>query len=106
MQVEPQEKAKTPKGRAYKRLLYTRRFVNVTMTGGKRKVRFQLSIIVSGDGKMGVAGSVLSDSCNTLVLRTAAMVSLPLYHFTPQLRILLRQQHLLSIAFSASANLY
>lgn len=37
-QVEPQEKKKTPKGRAKKRLTYTRRFVNVTMTGGKRKV--------------------------------------------------------------------
>ncbi|KAJ4325021.1 40S ribosomal protein S30 [Neodidymelliopsis sp. IMI 364377] len=36
--VEPQEKKKTPKGRAKKRLTYTRRFVNVTMTGGKRKV--------------------------------------------------------------------
>ncbi|CAL5875168.1 uncharacterized protein PFLUO_LOCUS9472 [Penicillium psychrofluorescens] len=36
--VEPQEKKKTPKGRAYKRILYTRRFVNVTMTGGKRKM--------------------------------------------------------------------
>ncbi|KAI5306813.1 hypothetical protein KEM56_007022 [Ascosphaera pollenicola] len=41
--VEPQEKPKTPKGRAYKRLLYTRRFVNVTMTGGKRKVRLSPS---------------------------------------------------------------
>ena len=38
-QVEPQEKKKTPKGRAKKRITYTRRFVNVTMTGGKRKVR-------------------------------------------------------------------
>jgi small subunit ribosomal protein S30e len=38
LQVEPQEKKKTPKGRAKKRLTYTRRFVNVTMTGGKRKV--------------------------------------------------------------------
>ncbi|OJD14086.1 40S ribosomal protein S30 [Emergomyces pasteurianus Ep9510] len=38
--VEPQEKKKTPKGRAKKRLQHTRRFVNVTMTGGKRKVRF------------------------------------------------------------------
>ena len=38
-QVEPQEKKKTPKGRAKKRLTYTRRFVNVTLTGGKRKVR-------------------------------------------------------------------
>ncbi|KAJ5677587.1 uncharacterized protein N7477_003220 [Penicillium maclennaniae] len=37
-QVEPQEKKKQPKGRAYKRILYTRRFVNVTMTGGKRKM--------------------------------------------------------------------
>ncbi|THC95706.1 hypothetical protein EYZ11_004828 [Aspergillus tanneri] len=36
--VEKQEKAKTPKGRARKRIVYTRRFVNVTMTGGKRKV--------------------------------------------------------------------
>ncbi|EFQ98369.1 hypothetical protein MGYG_01400 [Nannizzia gypsea CBS 118893] len=36
--VEPQEKKKTPKGRAKKRLQYTRRFVNVTMTGGKRKM--------------------------------------------------------------------
>jgi len=39
IQVEPQEKKKTPKGRAKKRITYTRRFVNVTMTGGKRKVR-------------------------------------------------------------------
>ena len=39
LQVEPQEKKKDPKGRAMKRLKYTRRFVNVTMTGGKRKVR-------------------------------------------------------------------
>ncbi|TPX09841.1 uncharacterized protein E0L32_008863 [Thyridium curvatum] len=37
--VEKQEKTKTPKGRARKRLVYTRRFVNVTLTGGKRKVR-------------------------------------------------------------------
>ncbi|KAF2270952.1 ribosomal protein S30, partial [Lojkania enalia] len=36
--VEKQEKPKTPKGRAHKRVLYTRRFVNVTMTGGKRRV--------------------------------------------------------------------
>ncbi|OAG37918.1 hypothetical protein AYO21_07890 [Fonsecaea monophora] len=35
--VEKQEKKKTPKGRAKKRITYTRRFVNVTMTGGKRK---------------------------------------------------------------------
>ena len=41
LQVEPQEKKKTPKGRAKKRLTYTRRFVNVTMTGGKRKVSDQ-----------------------------------------------------------------
>jgi small subunit ribosomal protein S30e len=38
--VEPQEKPKTPKGRAHKRIQYTRRFVNVTMTGGKRKVGY------------------------------------------------------------------
>ena len=38
-QVEPQEKKKTPKGRAKKRITYTRSFVNVTLTGGKRKVR-------------------------------------------------------------------
>lgn len=38
-QVEPQEKPKTPKGRAHKRELYTRRFVNITnVAGGKRKV--------------------------------------------------------------------
>ncbi|KAG6084749.1 hypothetical protein E4U16_001114 [Claviceps sp. LM84 group G4] len=36
--VEPQEKPKTPKGRALKRHKYTRRFVNVVLTGGKRKV--------------------------------------------------------------------
>ncbi|KAB8078971.1 ribosomal protein S30 [Aspergillus leporis] len=36
--VEKQEKAKSPKGRARKRIIYTRRFVNVTMTGGKRKM--------------------------------------------------------------------
>ena len=28
-----------PKGRAKKRITYTRRFVNVQLTGGKRKVR-------------------------------------------------------------------
>ncbi|CAG1967068.1 unnamed protein product [Fusarium graminearum] len=40
--VEKQEKSKVPKGRALKRLKYTRRFVNVTLTGGKRKVsRFE-----------------------------------------------------------------
>ncbi|BDD60019.1 hypothetical protein MPDQ_002300 [Monascus purpureus] len=36
--VEKEEHPKTPKGRAHKRDLYTRRFVNVTMTGGKRKM--------------------------------------------------------------------
>ncbi|CAE6448968.1 unnamed protein product [Rhizoctonia solani] len=37
--VEKQEKKKTPKGRAKKRLLYTRRFVNVTtLPGGKRRM--------------------------------------------------------------------
>ncbi|KAI0149603.1 hypothetical protein GGR57DRAFT_504780 [Xylariaceae sp. FL1272] len=37
-EVDKQEKAKVPKGRAKKRLQYTRRFVNVTLTGGKRKM--------------------------------------------------------------------
>ncbi|KAH7107384.1 ribosomal protein S30 [Auriculariales sp. MPI-PUGE-AT-0066] len=37
--VEAQEKKKTPKGRAKKRLLYNRRFVNVTLLpNGKRKM--------------------------------------------------------------------
>ncbi|KAK0714242.1 ribosomal protein S30 [Apiosordaria backusii] len=37
--VEKQEKPKTPKGRAHKRDIYTRRFVNITLTpGGKRKM--------------------------------------------------------------------
>ncbi|KAK9472591.1 40S ribosomal protein eS30 [Dipodascopsis tothii] len=36
--VEKQEKKKVPKGRAHKRILYTRRFVNVTLTNGKRRM--------------------------------------------------------------------
>jgi len=38
--VEPQEKKKVPKGRAKKRILYNRRFVNVTtlQQGGKRRM--------------------------------------------------------------------
>ncbi|KAK9460614.1 40S ribosomal protein eS30 [Lipomyces oligophaga] len=36
--VEPQEKKKKPKGRAGKRILYNRRFVNVTLVGGRRKL--------------------------------------------------------------------
>ncbi|KAK9468404.1 ribosomal protein S30 [Lipomyces arxii] len=36
--VDKQEKKKTPKGRARKRILYNRRFVNVTLTGGRRKM--------------------------------------------------------------------
>ena len=54
MQVEPQEKKKTPKGRAKKRITYTRRFVNVTMTGGKRKVSlllFTLGFVVGWMGE-------------------------------------------------------
>ena len=51
MQVEPQEKKKTPKGRAKKRITYTRRFVNVTMTGGKRKVCIH-SIAFSSSGRL------------------------------------------------------
>lgn len=35
--VDKQEKPKKPKGRAYTRLLYTKRFVNVTLVNGKRK---------------------------------------------------------------------
>ncbi|OTB04643.1 hypothetical protein M426DRAFT_58234 [Hypoxylon sp. CI-4A] len=50
--VEKQEKSKTPKGRAKKRLTYTRRFVNVTLTGGKRKVRLLLSILIPLDSKL------------------------------------------------------
>ncbi|KAM6483243.1 ribosomal protein S30-domain-containing protein [Trichoderma sp. SZMC 28011] len=46
--VEAQEKPKTPKGRALKRHKYTRRFVNVTLTGGKRKVRISEQMGVSG----------------------------------------------------------
>ncbi|KAG8981358.1 hypothetical protein FRB94_011218 [Tulasnella sp. JGI-2019a] len=37
--VEPQEKAKKKTGRAYMRILYNRRFVNVTtLPGGKRRM--------------------------------------------------------------------
>ncbi|TEB25472.1 ribosomal protein S30, partial [Coprinellus micaceus] len=37
--VDKQEKKKTPKGRAKKRILYNRRFVNVTLLpNGKRKM--------------------------------------------------------------------
>ncbi|GAV54126.1 hypothetical protein ZYGR_0AK06280 [Zygosaccharomyces rouxii] len=36
--VEKQEKPKVPKGRAHKRMLYTRRYVNVTLTNGKRRM--------------------------------------------------------------------
>ncbi|TIB67801.1 hypothetical protein E3Q22_04136 [Wallemia mellicola] len=37
--VEAQEKKKVPKGRAHKRILYNRRFVNVTlMPNGKRRM--------------------------------------------------------------------
>ena len=46
-QVEPQEKKKTPKGRAKKRITYTRRFVNVTLTGGKRKVSIKILLKVA-----------------------------------------------------------
>ncbi|WFD32873.1 hypothetical protein MSPP1_003926 [Malassezia sp. CBS 17886] len=37
--VEKQEKPKVPKGRAHKRVLYNRRFVNVQLgPGGKRRM--------------------------------------------------------------------
>ncbi|RCI12849.1 hypothetical protein L249_0708 [Ophiocordyceps polyrhachis-furcata BCC 54312] len=42
--VEPQEKPKMPKGRALKRLKYTRRFINVVLTGGKRKNKATMSM--------------------------------------------------------------
>ncbi|RDA85971.1 hypothetical protein CP532_0800 [Ophiocordyceps camponoti-leonardi (nom. inval.)] len=42
--VEPQEKPKMPKGRALKRLKYTRRFVNVVLTGGKRKANTEMDV--------------------------------------------------------------
>jgi small subunit ribosomal protein S30e len=46
--VDKQETPKSPKGRAHKRDLYTRRFVNVTTTvGGKRKVREFRSMAVA-----------------------------------------------------------
>ena len=35
--VAKQEKKKVPKGRAYKRLLYNRRFVNVVVGFGKKR---------------------------------------------------------------------
>ncbi len=37
--------AEKPKGRAMKREKYTRRFVNVQLTGGKRKVREELHVL-------------------------------------------------------------
>lgn len=46
-QVESQEKAKQPKGRAHKRALYTARFVNATLTGGKRRVCLPSPLFVS-----------------------------------------------------------
>jgi small subunit ribosomal protein S30e len=38
--LEVQEKKKKKTGRAKKREVYTRRFVNVTLVGGKRRVCF------------------------------------------------------------------
>ena len=38
--VEPTEKPKTLKGRAHKREIYTRLFVNVITIDGKRKVQY------------------------------------------------------------------
>lgn len=35
--VDKQEKPKKPKGRAFKRLQYTKRFINVTLINGKRR---------------------------------------------------------------------
>ncbi|KAF7292847.1 Aryl-alcohol oxidase-like protein [Mycena indigotica] len=43
--VEKQEKKKTPKGRAKKRIIYNRRFVNVTtLPGGKRRMSVLISV--------------------------------------------------------------
>ncbi|KAK9452194.1 40S ribosomal protein eS30 [Limtongia smithiae] len=36
--VEKQEKKKVPKGRARKRILYNKRFVNVVLVNGRRKM--------------------------------------------------------------------
>lgn len=47
--VEPTEKPKIPKGRAYKRRVYIRRFINVAMTSGKRKVRSR-GVLAHGSG--------------------------------------------------------
>ncbi|KAI1976743.1 40S ribosomal protein S30 [Ophidiomyces ophidiicola] len=59
--VEPQEKKKTPKGRAKKRLQYTRRFVNVTMTGGKRKVRTKLDLTKKKSNMSNTAIDIFAD---------------------------------------------
>ena len=40
------EKKKKPKGRAYRRIVYVRRFVTVTITAGKRKVGARSSVVV------------------------------------------------------------
>ncbi|KAF8120023.1 ribosomal protein S30-domain-containing protein [Boletus edulis] len=43
--VEKQEKKKNPRGRAKKRMLYNRRFVNVTtLPGGKRRMCASLTL--------------------------------------------------------------
>ncbi len=55
--VEKQEKRKTPRGRAKKRVLYSRRFLNVaTGVGGKRlgPNRYVYGFCVGGEGGNGV----------------------------------------------------
>merc|ERR1712046_200113 len=61
--VEKQEKKKVPKGRAYKRLLYNRRFVNVVVGFGKKRRRsFQRD-------------APTRDSCTTEDLSTSSLDS-------------------------------
>lgn len=77
MQVEPQEKKKTPKGRAKKRITYTRRFVNVTMTGGKRKVWIHSAqFSVSGHALDSICGSLskpMEEVSGSILTRTLQM---------------------------------
>ncbi|KAF2458369.1 Aldehyde/histidinol dehydrogenase [Lineolata rhizophorae] len=48
-----------PKGRALKRMKYTRRFVNVTMTGGKRKAPVEYKVTPPEQCRPGWKGEVL-----------------------------------------------
>ncbi|KAF7366485.1 Aryl-alcohol oxidase-like protein [Mycena sanguinolenta] len=77
--VEPQEKKKTPKGRAKKRILYNRRFVNVTtLPGGKRRMNPnpEKALGMGGCGlaevgpDVGCAGCAVAGNTKLLVART------------------------------------